>query len=51
MWHMEVPSLGVESELQLPACATATATVMPDPRSSWMLVRFITAEPQQELPA
>ena len=27
-WHMEVPRLGVESELQLPACATATA--MPD---------------------
>ena len=27
-WHMEVPSLGAESELQLPAYATATA--MPD---------------------
>jgi len=25
-WHMKVPRLGVESELQLPACATATAT-------------------------
>ena len=25
-WHMEVPRLGVESELQLPAYATATAT-------------------------
>ena len=25
-WHMEVPSLGVESELQLPAYTTATAT-------------------------
>ena len=24
--HMEVPRLGVESELQLPACTTATAT-------------------------
>ena len=24
--HMEVPRLGVESELQLPACVTATAT-------------------------
>ena len=24
--HMEVPRLGVKSELQLPACATATAT-------------------------
>ena len=30
--HMEVPRLGVESELQLPACATATA--MPDRASS-----------------
>ena len=27
--HMDVPRLGVESELQLPACTTATA--MPDP--------------------
>ena len=27
--HMEVPRLGVESELQLPACTTARA--MPDP--------------------
>ena len=26
MWHMEVPGLGVESELQLPAYTTATAT-------------------------
>ena len=24
---MDVPRLGVESELQLPACATATATM------------------------
>ena len=38
--HMEVPRLGVESKLQLPA--TATATAMPDPspvcnlhHSSW----------------
>ena len=28
-WHMVVPRLGVESELQLPACATDIAT--PDP--------------------
>ena len=30
---MEIPRLGVESELQLLACATATAraTAMPDP--------------------
>ena len=25
-WHMEVPRLAVQSELQLPACTTATAT-------------------------
>ena len=29
LWHMEVPRLGVKSELQLPAYATVTAT--PDP--------------------
>ena len=29
LWHMEVPKLGVKSELQLPAYTTATA--MPDP--------------------
>ena len=29
LWHMDVPRLGVESELQLPAYARATAT--PDP--------------------
>ena len=29
VWHMEVPGLAVESELQLLAYATATAT--PDP--------------------
>ena len=28
LWHMDVPRLGVESELQLPAYAIATA--MPD---------------------
>ena len=28
-WHMEVPRLGVKSELQLPAYATATATLDP----------------------
>ena len=26
LWHMEIPRLGVELELQLPACTTATAT-------------------------
>ena len=70
MQHMEVARLGVESELQLPAYATATA--MPDPShicdlhhsslqrqilntlsrardepaSSWILVGFVTTEPQ-----
>ena len=28
-WHLEVPRLGVESQLQLPAYATATVTAMP----------------------
>ena len=31
--HMEVPMLGIESELQLAACATAT----PDPSCVWDL--------------
>ena len=35
MLHMEVPWLGVESELQLPAYTTATA--MPDPNHVWDL--------------
>ena len=29
LWHMEIPRLGVEEELQLPATATATATLDP----------------------
>ena len=29
MWHMEVPRLGVESELELPAYATAIAVWNP----------------------
>ena len=29
LWHVEIPRLGVESELKLPAYTTATAT--PDP--------------------
>ena len=29
LWHREVPRLGVESELQLPAYTTATATQDP----------------------
>ena len=31
LWHMEVPRLGVELELWLPAYATATATPDPTP--------------------
>ena len=30
LWHMEVPRVGDESELQLPACSTATATEWQD---------------------
>ena len=37
---MEVPRLGVKWELQLLAL---------EAKSSWILVRFISAEPQQEL--
>ena len=29
LWHMEVPKLGVESEVQLPAYTRATATQDP----------------------
>ena len=35
--HMEVPSLGVESELQLPAYTTATATQDHSLRQRWIL--------------
>ena len=41
LWHMEVPRLGVKSELQLPAYATAAATWDPsrvcDLPHSWIL--------------
>ena len=69
--HMEIPKLGNESEVQLPAyttqhqiramSATYTAahgnarSLTPQTRpgiksmSLWMLVGFVTAEPQQEL--
>ena len=60
--HMEVPKLGVESELQLPATATLDLSRIFDlhplsearnrthSSSSWILVGFVIAEPQQELP-
>ena len=53
-WHIEVPGLGVESELQLLAYTTAhgnagslTHRARPgiEPASLWMLVRFVSAEP------
>ena len=67
--HMEVPRLGIELELQLPAYITTTAIQGPNHvfdlyttaqgnagsrpgiqlASSWILVRFISAEPQREL--
>ena len=56
--HTEVPRLGVESELQLPIYTTATAMLDPqptergqgsnEPTSSGILVRFVSAAPQQE---
>ena len=53
---MEVPRLGVQLELQLLAYTTATAILDPSPtepgielESSWILVMFLTAEPQQKL--
>ena len=65
LWHMEVPRLGVEWELQLPACATATQhlsrvcdnarslthSARPgiEPATPWFLVRFTSAVPQWEL--
>ena len=73
MWHMEVPRLGVESELLLLAYVTTAANRIPagsvtytaahrnagslthglrpgiKPASSWILVGFVTIEPQQEL--
>ena len=62
LWYMEIPGLGVESELQLPAYTTATATPDPsqhwilnplrearmEPTFSWILVGLVTAEPLWE---
>ena len=70
---MNVPRLGVKSELQLPAYTSAIATTDPslvcklhhsswqcqilnplrpviEPVTSWILVGFVTTEPQWELP-
>ena len=68
-WLVEIPRLGVEFELQLPAYTTAIATsdlsltcnlyslwqcwiptLLSKARDrTWILVRFITTEPRQEL--
>ena len=56
--HVELPRLGVKSELQLPAYTTAhsnarslTRWARPGiiPATSWFLGGFVSAEPQQEL--
>ena len=41
--HMEVPRLGVELELQLPAYLTATAT--PDPNNVFDLPQLMATDP------
>ena len=55
---MEIPRLGVKSELQLPAYTTAhsnarslTLWARPgiEPASSWIVVRFVSAEPRRKL--
>ena len=59
MQHVEVSKIGVESELQLLAYTTThnnarspSHRVEPgiEPASSWILVGFLTAVPQWELP-
>ena len=48
LWHMEVPRLGIESELQLQAYSIATATATWDPsrmcnlHHSWQQCRYLT---------
>ena len=57
-WHMDVPRLGVELELQLLAYTTAQDNARSlteqgqskESTSSWMLVGFISAVPHKELP-
>ena len=71
LWHMGVPRLGVQLELQLLPYPTSTAAQDPShfcdlhhrnagyltywarpgikPTSSWILLRFVTAEPWLEL--
>ena len=47
--HVQVPRLGVESELQVPACVYATATAVWDPRRR-LSVKLYTAYGFQSLP-
>ena len=50
---MEVSRPGVQSELQLSACTRAHGNALSEagiePTSSWILVGFVSAAPQQEL--
>ena len=57
-WHMEVPRLGVKSELQQPAYTTAHSNTRSlthwarpaiKTASSWILVRFVSTEAQWKL--
>ena len=57
--HLEVPRLGVQSELQHPAYTTVHSNARPlthwarsgiEPATSWLLIRFISTAPWQELP-
>ena len=46
LWHLEIPRLGVESELQLPACTTATARPGPsEPRLQPTPQLVVTLDP------
>ena len=50
LWHMEVPSLGTCTTAHRNARSlTHGARPGIEPTSSWILVRFVTAEPQWEL--
>ena len=66
LWHREVPRLGVKLQPQQCRIQAFSVTYTTDhgntgslthwerrikPASSWILVRFISAEPQRELPA
>ena len=46
-WHIEAPRPGAESELQLPACATATA-ILCDPRPPLRPTPQLTTTPDPD---